>query len=240
MARKQLERKVAVVTGASRGLGAAIAEALAGVGFDLAICGRDRNALRSVKNQLEARGATVLAEGCDVREARSVARFFTSVKRKFGRVDTLVNNAGVAGPLANVDKLSAEVWDEVIGTNLTGTFLCTQATLPLMSQGGTIVNNLSVAAKRYFPGMAAYVAAKHGALGFTETLRAELRESGIRVIALMPGATRTAIWQQFWPEAPQDRMMAPESIAAMVVAAITLPENATVEELVIGPTAGQL
>jgi len=155
-------------------------------------------------------------------------------------VDVLVNNAGLVGPTRNAAELSTADWRAVIETDLTGMFLCTRAALPLMNRGASIVNNLSVAAKQAFPGMAAYNAAKHGAAGFTNTLREELRERGIRVIGIYPGATDTAIWEQFWPQAPRRRMMSPETIAQAVVFALSLPPEATVEELVIRPTSGTL
>jgi len=128
----------------------------------------------------------------------------------------------------------------VLATNLDGTFLVTQAALAIMRRGGTIVNNLSVAANRVFTGSAAYNASKHAALGLTNTLRQELRPRGIRVIALLPGATNTDIWKTLWPGAPRKKMMSPESVAEAVLAAILLPANTTVETLEILPSAGTL
>jgi short-subunit dehydrogenase len=109
-----------------------------------------------------------------------------------------------------------------------------------MKRGGTIVNNLSVAAERIFPGSAAYVASKHGALGFTDTLREELRPKGIRVIALLAGATDTEIWNTMWPKAPRHKMMSAETVARAVVDAVRLPADATIEKIVIRPPAGTL
>jgi len=119
-------------------------------------------------------------------------------------------------------------------------FLVTQAALVMMKRGGTIVNNLSIAATRVFPGSAAYNASKHGALGLTTTLREELRPRGIRVIALLPGATNTDIWTTLWPQAPRSKMLSPETVAKAVLQAILLPANANVETLEILPTPGTL
>jgi NAD(P)-dependent dehydrogenase (short-subunit alcohol dehydrogenase family) len=152
----------------------------------------------------------------------------------------LVNNAGVAHALAPVDKLPIETWEEVIDTNLTGTFLVTRAALPLMHAGSTIVNNLSVAAIQPFAGMAAYNASKFGAMGFTQALREDLRQRGIRVLALLPGATDTDIWNQFWPDAPHEKMISPETVAAAVLHAVSAPPEAAIEEIRIGPATGVL
>jgi NAD(P)-dependent dehydrogenase (short-subunit alcohol dehydrogenase family) len=235
----RLQDKVAVITGASRGIGLAIAQALAREGCLLAVNARHAAALKTGASGIQS-PAPVLALACDVGDERSARRFFAAVERRFGRVDILVNNAGVSHALRNIEELSLATWRQVMETNLTGMFLCTRAALPLMRAGGTIVNNLSLAAHAVFAGEAAYCASKHGALGFTGTLREEVRERGIRVLALMPGATDTDIWQQFWPDAPRQGMMSPETVARAVVLALTLPENAAVEEIRMGPTAGAL
>jgi 3-oxoacyl-[acyl-carrier protein] reductase len=235
--------RVAVVTGASRGIGRAVADALLAEGCTVVALSRSMSAggkkaghrLPITDHRLPTTDVR-----CDVRDERSVGMLFAAVKKQFGRVDILINNAGMAHKLHNVEDLPLESWREVLDTNLTGMFLCTRAALPLMRKGGVIVNNLSVAARGVFPGESAYCASKHGALGFTDTLREEVRGRGIRVISLLPGPTATDIWDQFMPEAPRNKMMPPETVARAVIAAITLPENATVEELRIGPTAGNL
>jgi short-subunit dehydrogenase len=102
------------------------------------------------------------------------------------------------------------------------------------------VNNLSIAALQPFAGMSAYNASKFGALGFTKALREEVRKQGIRVLALIPGATKTEIWQQFWPDAPREKMISPETVAEAVLRAVSAPPEAAVEEIVIAPTAGVL
>ena len=142
----------------------------------------------------------------------------------------LINNAGIAGPSQPIASLDFATWRQVIDTNLHGTFLVTQSLLPFLGKGSVIVNNLSVAARISFPGMAAYNASKRGLLAFTETLREELRPRGIRVVALLPGATDTAIWQQFWPDAPRRPMLSPRTVAEAVAAAVALPGNANFDE----------
>jgi len=236
----QLTGKVAVITGGSRGIGLAIAKQLSELGCQVAISGRDPAALKSAAEALSASDRMVLARAADVRQPRSIDALFSAVARTFGHVDVLINNAGISHQIAEIQKLSVDVWLDVIQTNLTGMFLCTQAALPFMRSGGTIVNNLSIAAKQVFAGQAGYCAAKHGALGFTNTLREELRGRGIRVIALLPGATNTEIWEQFWPQAPRRNMLSAETVATAVVNAILLPANSTVEEITLMPTRGQL
>ncbi len=231
-----LAGKVALVTGGNRGIGFAIAEALCGAGAAVVISGRDERAPQAAVSRLPRARAI----HCDVRDPHSVERLFGVIGERFGRLDILVNNAGLAHPSREIANLPLAEWQEVIATNLTGLFLVTRAALVVMGRGGTIVNNLSVAARTIFPGMAAYTASKHGALGFTQTLREELRPRQIRVIALMPGATDTAIWEQIWPDAPRHKMISPQAVAQAVLAAILLPENATLSELVLTPTGGAL
>ncbi len=206
----------------------------------MVITGREASTLKKAETQLARHGIRVLPVVCDIRDERAVAALMAAVKRQFRGLDILLNNAGVAHENLPVDKLPVAAWREVIDTNLTGMFLVTRAALPLMKRGTTIVNNLSISAKRPFPGMSAYTAAKHGGLGFTKTLREEVRPRGIRVIALLPGAVDTAIWGSFWSEAPREKMMAAETVARAVVDALCLPDNSTVEELMIMPTAGAL
>ena len=232
--------KVVLITGSGQGIGLAIARALVAEGCDVVITGREASTLKKAEAQLARHRVRVLPVVCDVRDERAVAALMAAVKRQFRRLDILVNNAGIAHENLPVDKLPVAAWREVIDTNLTGMFLVTRAALPLMKRGGAIVNNLSISAKRAFPGMSAYTSAKHGGLGFTKSLREEVRPRGIRVIALLPGAADTRIWDSFWPAAPRNRMMSAETVARAVVDGLRLPDNSTVEELVIRPTAGTL
>jgi NAD(P)-dependent dehydrogenase (short-subunit alcohol dehydrogenase family) len=201
---------------------------------------RDGSALARAAGKIEKLGARVLAQSSDVRDPASVDYLFALVRGLRRPLDFLINNAGVGQPNRSVGDLPYPMWQEVIDTNLTGMFLMTQAGLVVMKRGSAIVNNLSVAAERVWPGSAAYNASKHGALGFTDTLRDELRGKGIRVIGLMPGATDTGIWNTIWPKAPRRKMMSAATVAQAVVNALLLPENSTVEKLVIMPSGGPL
>lgn len=236
----RLRRQTALVTGASRGIGLAIARALAAEGCNLILTSRDDQALTKIGRELAHKKIRVLVHPCDVRDPYSVDDLFRMVRRELGRVGILVNNAGIAHGNFTVDKLPYPTWKDVLATNLDGMFLITQAALALIPRGGTIVNNLSIAATRVFPGSAAYNASKHGALGFTNTLREELRPKGIRVMALLPGATDTKIWSTLWPQAPRKKMLSVAAVAQAVIEAIVLPGNATVETLEILPVTGTL
>jgi NAD(P)-dependent dehydrogenase (short-subunit alcohol dehydrogenase family) len=236
----RLRGQVALITGATRGIGLAIAHTLAAEGCNLILTGRSESSLARVSRELASAKIEIMAHPCDVRDPHAVDALFRSAHRQFKRLDILINNAGIAHSNLPVEKLPYPVWKDVLETNLDGLFLVTQAALAMMKRGGTIVNNLSIAATRVFAGSAAYNASKHGALGLTNTLREELRPRGIRVIALLPGATDTDIWTTLWPQAPRRKMMSPQTVAEAVVQAIALPPNATVESLEILPTAGTL
>lgn len=241
----RLQNRVAVITGATRGIGLAIARALAGEGCRLVLTSRNELALSRASQQLakvQAGGPKrgLLAHACDVRDPHSVDALFRSIRENFSGLDILVNNAGIAHQNLPIENLPFPIWKDVLATNLDGMFLVTQAALAIMERGGTIVNNLSIAANRVFPGSAAYNASKHGALGFTNTLREELRPRGIRVIGLLPGATDTDIWKTLWPQAPRKKMLSPDMVAQAVVDAILLAPTATVENLEILPSVGTL
>jgi NAD(P)-dependent dehydrogenase (short-subunit alcohol dehydrogenase family) len=229
-----------LVTGATRGIGLAIARTLAAAGCNLIVTGRDEKALKKISRELLRHKIRVLAKPCDVRDPHSVDALFRAIRREFPRLDILINNAGIAQPNLPVDKLPFPIWKDVFATNVDGTFLVTQAALAMMNRGATIVNNLSIAATRVFAGSAAYNASKQAALGLTNTLREELRPRGIRVIGLLPGATNTDIWKTLWPQAPRKKMMSPETIAQAVLDAILLPPDATVETIELLPIAGTL
>ena len=235
-----LSGRLALVTGANRGIGLAIAQALAHEGCHLIITGRDERTLAKARRELEKLNVPVVAQSCDVRSPDSVDYLFALVRGLHKPLDILINNAGIGHPNRTVGELPYPTWMEVVDTNLNGLFLVTQAALAVMKRGGTIVNNLSIAAERAFPGSAAYNASKHGALGFTNTLREELRPKGIRVIALMPGATDTAIWDAMWPKAPRRKMMSAKTVAQAVIDALRIPENTTVEKIVVMPSTGTL
>ena|SRR5579872_3392557 len=235
----RLQGKTALITGATRGIGLAIAESFAREGMRVAITGRVNKTLASAKNKI---GKDSVAVCFDVQNEKQVIAGMKAVKKAFGGIDYLINNAGTILPIKPLAQVTLAEWNRVIETNLTGMFLTTKHALPLVKDGGVIVNVLSVAARQAFPGSEAYCASKFGGVGFTESLRLSLRadKRRIRVVALYPGAIETELWDTLWPDAPRERMLKPETVAQLVTDVLRLPEAAIVENLHIGPADGEL
>jgi 3-oxoacyl-[acyl-carrier protein] reductase len=232
-----LEGRIAVVTGATRGIGHAIVQELIAAKCRVFGLGRDRKALASLQKLLREGGEAL---ACDVGDEQAVHSTFSRIASQTKKIDFLINNAGVAQKTLNVDRMPYETWRKVLTTNLDGIFLVTRAALPLLRKGSVIVNNISVSAFEPFAGFAAYNASKAGAFAFTNSLREELRSRGIRVTALVPGATATEIWNQFWPDAPREKMVPPETIAKLVAHILQAPPMASIDRVDVLSAAGNL
>ena len=231
----KLNDKVAVVTGASKGIGLAICQALAGEGANLVMAARDDNALSAAADQLRGLGTTIVTQTADVGDAEQVARLFEAADVVFGRIDLLVNNAGAfdGGPL---DALSVENWQKVVDTNLTGPFLCTQQALRRMKPAhtGRIINIGSISAQRVRPGSAAYSSSKFGLWGLTQVTALEGREYGVTCCCLHPGNTFVERRATDLPE-DAEPMIAAESIAEVALLMATLPPDAAMLEAIVLP-----
>ncbi|HTT67116.1 MAG TPA: SDR family NAD(P)-dependent oxidoreductase [Gemmatimonadales bacterium] len=230
--------ELAVVTGASRGIGKALAQGLADRGAAVAVCARDAIAIERFASDLRAGGGKAFGAPCDVRDEAEVAAFAARVQREMGSPTIVVNNAGIAR-FAPVTELSVEQWDEVLATNLRGMFLVTRAFLPAMlAHGhGAIVNVASLAGRNGFASGAAYCASKHGVLGFSKSLMMEVRKRDIRVIAVCPGSVSTAFFDGHTPFQPdREKILRAEDVATVVLETLALDERATVSELDIRPT----
>ncbi len=239
MAPLDLNGKIAWVTGSGRGIGRAMARILAQHGARVVLSARTVAEIEAVATEINEHGKQAMAMPCDVRQADQVNRLVVAVQRTYGEIDILINNAGVA-VFDKVTDISAVDWDAMMDTNLKGAFLCAQAVLPSMIErkSGHIINVVSVAGKTPYLKCAAYCASKYGLLGFTEVLRMETREHGIRVTALMPGATDTLLWAD--AQVDHDKMIKPEEIAESVITILQTNAGATVEDLVIRPKGGDV
>jgi len=233
-----LDGKVIMVTGASRGIGLAIARRLAGEGAHLVMVARHREALDRAKTQVAGDPVVVPA---DVTRAPDVSRMFRRVGRQFGRLDVLVNNAGVFTYKPFV-KTTLKDWRANLETNLTSLFLVTQAALPWLaaSRQAHIVSILSVSSRRAFPNCAAYTASKFGALGLTRVLAEELRPQKIRVTAILPGSTNTRLAAEFGFAVRRAELIQPEDVAEAVLSALLQPPRTTIDEIWLSPSRGAL
>ena len=230
-----LDKKVTVVTGATKGIGRAIAEGLAGEGARVVICGREEASTQAaVKEIAGATGAKVAGRACDVRNRTDVAALFALAESEFGGVDVVINNAGV-GKFSPVETLAMEDWHLMLETNLTGVFHCCKEALPRMKKrgGGYLIQIGSLAGKNPFAGGAAYNASKFGLNGFAEAMMLDHRHEGIRVTNVCPGSVST----DFSPGmAKADWKIQPQDISDIVLSLLRLPERTLVSYLEVRPS----
>ena len=231
---KFLENRKAIVTGGTRGIGRAIAKALAENGADVAICGRKQNEVEETVRQITAEtGAKVVGKSADVSDSSQVSDFFKFVDANLGTLHILVNNAGVGVFRATAD-LTLDEWRKVIDTNLTGVFYCSHEGLPRLkrSNGGYIINISSLAAKNAFAGGAAYNASKFGLNGFTEAMMLDHRNDDIRVSTIMPGSVDT----EFNSGATgAEWKIAAEDIAEIVLSLLRMPARTLISRVEVRP-----
>jgi NAD(P)-dependent dehydrogenase (short-subunit alcohol dehydrogenase family) len=227
-----LKGSVAIITGGSSGIGLAIASSLVAEGMAVVIAGRDRKKLERAKSQLEKDGGKILAVPTDVSEAGQVERLMKQTWDAFGRIDLLVNNAGI-GRLKSIEQSTEAEWDEVQAINLKGAFLCIKAVLPIMKrqQSGYIVNIASLAGKMGFGGAAAYSASKFGMVGLTESFLEEAIGHNIRATVICPGYVDTPMVRG--ASVPSQEMIPPEDIGKLVVGLLHLSPVTVIKEIVV-------
>lgn len=237
----KLTGQVAVVTGAGRGIGRAIAATLAREGAAVALAARSTAELEAVAREIEQAGGRALALPTDVRHEGAVDALARRVLGEWQRVDVLVNAAGVA-TFAPVTDSKLDDWDQMLAVNLRGAVLCCRAVLPAMTarRRGTIINVGSLVTSRSLTGSAAYTSSKYGLLGFSRVLAEEMRPHGVRVGVLSAGATDTPLWDAMPGAPPRDRMLRADQVAEAALFMAGLDANATLEEMTLLPAGGIL
>jgi 3-oxoacyl-[acyl-carrier protein] reductase len=233
---KPLQGKLAIVTGANRGIGLAVALRLGTLGAKVSLCARDIKRLESAAEEVRAGGAArVFAAAVDVTHGDQIVAFVENTEKTLGPVDILVNNAGI-GYFGPTHEATEANWDGVLDTNLKSVFLASKAVAPGMIQrrGGHIVNIASLAGKNAFAGGGIYCASKWGLLGLTECMAEDLRGYGIRVSAICPGSVAT----DFSPHGKKDisKMLQAEDIAHVVEMIVTQAPQSFISEVLLRPT----
>jgi len=237
----RLSGQVALVTGAGRGIGRAVALAFAREGARVVLAARSGRELSALQREIEAAGGVALAVPTDVRQEPAVAALVSRALADSGRIDCLVTAAGLA-TFGAVADIKTEEWDQLMAVNLRGVFLACRAVLPTMmaQRRGTIINIGSVVTSRTLTGSATYTATKYGILGFSRVLAEEMRSHGVRVGVLSAGATNTPLWDAVASPPDRSQMLRPAQIAEAALLMATVPAGATLEELTLLPQGGIL
>ncbi len=230
----QLHEKVAVVTGAGRGIGKVIAQTLAKNGATVVAAARTANEIDSLAAEITDAGAKAIAIQTDITNETSVKKLFAAIDKELGPVDILVNNAGM-GVFSHLVDCSSEDFARVIAVNAGGTFLCSREAFKRMipQKSGYIINISSILGIRAYVNQGAYTDAKHGVMGLTKTLAIEGQPHGIRVSAVLPGGVNTEMIRQSRPDLNIDELLEPDDIAAAVMYLLNLSDKAAVDQIYI-------
>ena len=232
----RLSSQVALVTGAGRGIGAAIARRLAALEVAVVLCGRTRSHLESTAAAISKEGGRCEVAECDVTDLKAVEQLASRVRDGHGRVDILVNNAGIGGFGGPLYQLPPDQWDRILNTNLRGVFFAIRAFAPIMIEAkrGHIINISSLAGKNALPNGAAYAASKWGLNGLTYSVAEELRTHNIRVSVICPGSVDTSLS----PHAGKDKskMLQPDDVAHAVEMLVTQAPQSFISEVLLRPT----
>lgn len=241
MTSANLQGQVAIITGASSGIGRATALALAQAEVRVALASRTRQSLDVLAHEITSAGGTVLVVPTDVGNESQVENLVSQTHGRFGRIDILVTSAGgaVFGPLT---ESRTEDWDTLLAINLRGVYLCGKHVLKVMlpQRQGHILNVLSIASQMILPNSTAYTASKFGALGLTKVMAAEVRSQGIKVTAVIPGAVDTPLWDKSGGDLDRGKMLLPADVAAAMLSVIAQPSTIYTDEIVLMPPLGVL
>lgn len=229
-----LRGRVVLVTGAGRGLGAAICESLASAGAHIAATDQNEDAARLVAQRIEANAGTACAFALDVGNEEQVRQVLAAAAHRLGRLDAVINNAGV-DVTTGIGDLSSKDWDRVIRTNLTGPFLLAKHALEHLAPNGHIVNIASTAARRAWPNASVYHASKWGLMGLTHALHAELRPAGVKVSAVIAGGMRTPFLLDRFPDIDVSLLQDPMNVANAVKFVLTQPPETVIPEVMVLP-----
>jgi len=222
------------VTGAGRGIGAEISRALAACGALVYLAARTEADLQTVAGEIRSAGGTAAEAVTDLSSEEQIVSLFETVRTRSGRLDVLVNNAGI-GLYGHVAEAPAEDLDRMYQVNLRGTFLCSREAMRLMTPagGGYLINIASVLGFKGYVNQGGYTATKHGVMGLTKTLAAEAQEHGIRVSAVLPGAVYTELVRSARPDLDPAELLHPEDVAGAVLYLLSLSERAAVDQIYI-------
>jgi 3-oxoacyl-[acyl-carrier protein] reductase len=233
---KPLSGQVAVVTGAGRGIGAAIARTIATIGATVLLCGRTRKTLETTAAAIARAGGEAEVAVCDVADLQSVEALAGQVERTRNRVDILVNNAGIGGFGGPLHALAPIDWDRILNTNLRGVYYMIRSLAPIMmrTKTGHIINISSLAGKNALPNGAAYAASKWGLNGLSYSVAEELRSHNIRVSVICPGSTDTELTPH--PGKDTAKMLQPDDVAHIVAMLVTQAPQSFVSEVLLRPT----
>jgi NAD(P)-dependent dehydrogenase (short-subunit alcohol dehydrogenase family) len=215
----RLKDKTVLITGGGGGIGRVMARAFVQEGAGVLICGRDRKRLESVSAEVQAPEGKLFYLVCDITKNDDLKRLAQWIAQAWGRLDVLVNNAGVLGLMVPLKDYPEAVWDEVIRINLTGAFLVTRSVLPFMIKagGGSIINLSSTVGREARANWGAYAASKFGMEGLTQVLADELKPHGIRVNSVNPGGTRTEMRSVAYPKEDPSALPSPEAIMPLFI-----------------------
>lgn len=215
----RLAGTAAIITGASRGLGRAVAERFAREGVRVSLCSRTPKDIEAVAQVIRRAGGEAIALKADVSQERDVDRLTAMTLKAFGRLDVLVNNAGILTPRAPIHQVKVTDWDATLAVNLRGPFLCIRSVLPhlLKQASGSIINVSSGAGKRHAPTWGPYAVSKFGIEGLTGAVAEETRGTGVRVNAINPGGTRTSMRAFAYPEEDPRHLQMPDDVAGIFV-----------------------
>jgi short-subunit dehydrogenase len=236
-------KRRALITGASSGIGKATALAFAASGIDVALVSRSRDKLEVIATAAQASGVQAKAYVLDLAKIEQVKAGIEAIAAEFAGIDILVNNAGIAYT-NTLEETPLSDWQQVMNLNLTSVFQCIQGILPVMrsQQGGTIINIASIAGQQPFPGWGAYSVSKAALIALSKTLSAEERQNGIRVVSICPGAVNTPLWDTDTVQVDLNRsvMLTPELVAQSILHCVLMPEQAVIESITLMPSSGVL